>query len=266
MVEKENYSKGVNLYFWGERCLWNTFMIEQGREVAEKLKLPFKGIDIGLNPEEAEKNKIYFPGIIEINGFKMAYPGKARELLVSYRKKGPLPGEMVTKKLPVGAPERVETISGKVKKVAGFCGLENGMKNIDKKEKELEENIPWGLNASGFIAFNGKEPVGVVEFILESRCPYPLPAKRDKNLFVTCIYGSSKEGIDYRKYLIKHLVLKARERGYQGLSVIAGEETPYPNGPMEFFQEEGFESRVFLGRFLLRNKWEKIYFMEKNFC
>lgn len=81
---------------------------------------------------------------------------------------------------------------------------------------------------------------------------------------MTCIYGSSREGVDYRGYLIDFLAQQARELGYRVLSVVAGEKPPYPNDPVEFFRDRGFDNGVYLERVLLRNCWEDIYFLKRK--
>ncbi len=260
MIEEQ----GVNFYFWGNKCLWKEWMAEQARLVSEKLGADFQQHDIALQPELARRKRIFFPGTVEISDFKIPYPGTAEEMLASFKRRGPLGGELKVRKLPAGIPQRIEKLKGKLKDAAPFCREDRQRNSFREKEKWLEKHILPGLNTPGYIAYNAEEAVGAVEFVLEKDCPYPLPEKGERSIFVTCIYGSSEEGVDYRGYLIDFLAQKAREARYQALNVLAGEKTPYPNGPVELFRARGFEKEVFLERILLRNCWENISYLQRK--
>ncbi len=262
--EKKSLERGVNFYFWGEQCLWKPWMGEQARMVARELEVPLQEIDLDPKPQLAEEKRIFFPGTVEIMGFKIPYPGTAEQMLLAFERKGPLPGNLRVRKLPAGAPERIEKLGENLQQTARFCAAGENSEARQKKKDWLEKRIPPGLKAPGYVAFNGQKPVGVVEFVQGKKCPYPLPKKGEDDLFITCIYGSSEVGIDYRGYLIEFLAQQARAFGYGSLSVVAGEKTPHPNGPVQLFQEKGFGSMLFLERILLKKTWENIFFMQRK--
>ncbi len=62
--------------------------------------------------------------------------------------------------------------------------------------------------------------------------------------------------------LLKKLLNSPVKNGYESISIIAGEETPYPNGPVDFLERTGFNKGQYLDKIFLRYKWEQIYFME----
>ena len=260
MIEKQE----VNFFFWGDKCLWKKWMREQARLVSENLAADFQQFDIALHPELARKKRIFFPGTVEIGVFKIPFPGTAGEMLACFERGDPPAGELKVRKLPAGIPQRIKKLRGYLKSAAAFCGGDGQTDSVQEKESWLEKNSSPGLDTPGYIAFNGAQAVGAVEFVPAKDCPYPLPEKGEQSIFVTCIYGSSREGVDYRGHLIDFLAQQAREAGYQSLSVVAGEKTPYPNGPVELFRDRGFEKEVFLERILLRNCWENISYLQRK--
>ncbi len=125
------------------------------------------------------------------------------------------------------------------------------------KHKEKRLGFPVGL-----IAFVDNQPVAALEWVKESDIPYPIPRKRDDALFITCVYNKPGAKYDYRHALVNDMKAMALDNGYKWISVIAGFETPYPNGPKSLFESCGFVEGENLGRLLLRYRWDDIAFME----
>lgn len=100
----------------------------------------------------------------------------------------------------------------------------------------------------------------------ETLIPYPLGAKQDDCLFITCLYSPIEWGLeqDYRESLLQHLLVEAKAHGYRGISVISGVETPYPNGPIAVFQQLGFKRVRLMGQALLWHKWESAWLLRQQ--
>ncbi len=179
MIEEQE----VNFYFWGDKCLWKKWTAEQARLISEKLNIAFHQYDIALQPELALEKSIFFPGTVEIKGFKIPYPGTAEQMLASFERKGPLAGELKVRKIPGGIPQRIEKLRGNLKFADHFCGAGGQINASGEKESWLAKHDLPGLDTPGYIAFNGDEAVGAVEFVLEKYCPYPLPQKRGMQHF-----------------------------------------------------------------------------------
>ncbi len=254
----------VYYYHLGNQCYGTGFMGEKARELAQLLRGEYTSIDIEQVPWETKKLKLFFPGTIIVNDFRTVFPGTAEELLASYENRGPLKGVYRYKELPQGEGDEIGILNDYLGRGAAIClgdwvGCEHG---LTAKEKWLEKHSPYTGGISGFLVFKNRVPVAAVEFIQEARCAYPLPRKREDALFITCIYGGRGIDFDYRASLIAKMKEFARQEGCKTISVIAGLETPYPNGPESFFTRLGFLSKELLGQVLLRYRWDEIRFLE----
>ncbi len=253
--------KTVYYYCFGNQCSGVKYMGEKASELAELLNYKYKTINIEDNSEN--DLRLFLPGTIIVDGFKITYPGTAEELLESYRRKGPLEGEHIYNIKPLKAPEKFSEINQFLDKAPEICLP--GCKGLDVSGKRswMDNHKRDTHGISGFIAFDGDDAhVAAVEFIREDRCPYPIGVRRENSLFITCIYNSPNEEYDYRASLVEKTAEFARENGYESISIIAGEETPYPNGPVDFLEKAGFNKGQYLDKIFLRYKWENIYFME----
>lgn len=250
------------LYF-GRQCP-GTFLAEQASRVADLLQLQLRSVDVSALPELAEQYNLFYPGAVFIDGFQLVY-GSAEQMVESYQRRGPLPGEQKYEAKPQGEVERVEMLHAS----NCACAFRSCLRKLsDSQEQQRAEWLRTvaGSNFAGLVGWQGEQVVGFVEVLPETAIPYPLGVKRSEYGFITCLYSPIEWGLDkdYRASLLEHLFCHAREQGYHGLSVISGVETPYPNGPIAVFEQLGFERVKPMGRVLLRHKWEDAWLLHKQ--
>jgi hypothetical protein len=249
---------------FGRQCP-GTFFSEQASRAAELLQLPYREVDISQRPDLAERYNLFLPGAVVIGEFRLDFPGQAEEMVESYRRQGPLLGKHDYQAMPPGQVERVEELRAQ----NCACAFRSCLRQLtadqgQRKAEWLGKVIDDGF--AGLIGWQGDEVVGFVELLPETAIPYPLGVKRSQYGFITCLYSPIDWGLqnDYRTSLLTHLFVHAKEHGYRGLSVIAGLETPYPNGPIAVFDQLGFQRVKYMGKVMLRYRWEDAWLLQKQ--
>lgn len=241
-------------------------MGEQAREVARQLGVVYRDIDVSQDPEVARRHRQFFPGMIIMDQFSLTYPGSPEQIIESFKRQGPLPGQMNWRPLQPKSVEQIVPLTlTNAHDAAQVCmGSGRGPESCAKQAwlAHYASIVPGGV--LGYLGHDAGRPVSGVEFLPEELIPYPIPIQRPDWAFITCIYGHEHDH-DYRGDLIAHLKAELPKLGYQGISVVAGMETPYPNGPLSFFTAHGFQPGSSLGRALLRHKWEELAFCQYDF-
>ncbi len=234
------------------------------RELAGVLNRSYVPVDVAESPDYAVRHRMFFPAMVVVDDFRLVYPGTAQQMLESYRRSGPIPGELAWRELPAGDVTSVMPLTpGRAGEASAIC-LGDGASGVGVGDKErwLEDESATVIDGiCGLIGYCADTSVGGVEFVRETRIPYPIPGRRENWIFVTCLYSAPSALSDYRPVMLQQLVGWARELGYRGVSAVTGEETPYPNGPLRTFERAGFSPGPTLGRALLRNRWETMRFM-----
>lgn len=252
---------------FGRQCP-GTYFEEKASQAAELLQLPFRSVDISDRPDLAAQHNVFVPGAVVIGDFQLTFPGSPEQMAESYRLRGPLPGTQEYDPKPAGEVERVEVLN------AGSCGRAFACCLPRLTDEQAQRKAAW-LTAtqghdgfSGLVGYAGERAVGFVEALPEVLIPYPIGERRHDRLFITCLYSPIEWGLaqDYRESLLRHLLNQAGERGFAGVSVISGVETPYPNGPLAVFERLGFERVQEMGRILLRHKWEDAWLLQRRFA
>lgn len=246
---------------FGAQCPGYEHMGIQAAALAKILGREFHCIDAMQHPHYAEKFRMFFPGLIAVDDFKLVYPGSAQQMLASFEAGGPLEGEMRWEDRPPGSPTEFVTLWPEdAREAAQICLADPDVRGVDHKRcwmKKEAQHLREGI--TGYIARVGDRPVGAVEFVSEDRIPYPLPSRHPDSLFITCVYSIEDAEHDYRLPLLQHAKEQLAQLGYRSISAIAGIDTPYPNGPFSTFDAAGFTLGKFVGRALLRHKWEDNY-------
>jgi len=252
----------VVYFYFGKQCP-GYYMGLQAQKAADLLSYTYKEIDISDRPDLATKYNLFCPGTIVIEDFQLHYPGKPEQIIESYRTRSPLPGKHVYEALPL---DEVDEIRPLVPDTAGFafriCVPNLTDEQIHCKQEWLA-NYPQAREFAGLIGYKKGRPVGFVEVLPETAIPYPIGEKLADRAFITCVYSPNEWGLeyDYRPSLLKHLSSELKSRGFCGLSVISGLETPYPNGPEPLLSAIGFKRVKHMGKTLLRHKWEEAWLM-----
>lgn len=79
--------------------------------------------------------------------------------------------------------------------------------------------------------------VGGVEYVPSIEVPYDIP-KSKKAAFLTCIFASDPI-YDYKSYPLERLETELKSEGYNKIYAIASKEVAFPNGPIEWFLDQG---------------------------
>ncbi len=247
---------------YGAQCPGYRYMGEQGQKLAAVLGRPCRWIDVAKRPEYAERHSMFFPGMIVIDDFSLVYPGRVNQMLDSYRRRGPIPGETDWAVKPLVEPDEIlPLVPGGADEAASIC-IKGASRVEDKKNWLTKEARELAGGEVGYLGRVGGQAVAAVEFVREDRVPYPLPRRSEGSIFVTCLYSDASAAGDYRLALLRALKGRARDLGYRGISAVTGIETPYPNGPWPTFEAAGFRRGPFLGRALLRHRREDMYLVQ----
>jgi hypothetical protein len=75
--------------------------------------------------------------------------------------------------------------------------------------------------------------------IPSSSSPYSIP-KDDSTAFISCIYNSPDEPLDFRGELIDEVIAERNRRKYERIEVLSGVRSPFPNGQARFFERKRF--------------------------
>ena len=251
--------KDVLYLHYGAQCPGYRYMGEQGQNLAAVLGRPYRWIDVARRPEYAERHSMFFPGMIVIDDFSLVYPGRVDQMLDSYRRRGPIPGEMHWVAKPQVEPDEIlPLVPGRADEAASICIKGTSCVQDKKNWLRIEARELVGGEV-GYLGRVGGRAVAAVEFVREDRVPYPLGRRSEGSIFVTCLYGVASAPEDYRLALLMALKGRARDLGYRRIRAVTGNETPYPNGPWPTFEAAGFQRGPFLGRALLRHRHEDMY-------
>lgn len=232
-------------------------MGSQAKEVAKLLDRDFAMIDIVQEPAYAAKYNVHFPGVIVIDDFQTIFPGTPTEIIKSYHLKGPLPGQHTYTQLPLEKPDTFCPLLEKFNDACSVCIPNPSSLGVAEKKRWFSTLE----GASGLVAYKHALPVAAVEWVPATIAPYPQIPQEEHAIFITCLYNSPLAPKDYRLALLQETFSQIRKQGFQKLYIIAGADTPYPNGPVPFLHHAGFEMEAMVGTVLLRHKWEDTYLL-----
>jgi hypothetical protein len=250
---------------FGVQCPWQPWVVEQARLAAEKLGGTEQVVDATHRPELATLYKLFWPFMTVIDEkIRLPSPTPVEEL-VRIATEGEITALPIPETTLGPEAESDRVLSLTASSIADSCSLCN---RADEQEACLAKTgwaaditckVPEGI--LGFIAYDKGEAAGAVEFLPSPLVPYPLPEKSNEIAFITCIY-SFEEGADYRGQVLKHLLNHLQDSSYRELQVVAGQRSPYPNGPEPFFRKYGFEPVAELDRVILREGEERVILMK----
>ena len=260
------------LYFGGQ-CPWHLWTIEQVRKAAAEVSGDVEVCDVSDKPDLAAKYRLFSPFMTAIDEtIRLPSPNSA-ERLVKFINEG-VPSELTVFQPP--GPEkqarRIAPLTAEnIRDTCPLCVSGDQAGGCQAKQAwafTIKNSVREGV--LGFIAYQGRKAVGVVECLPSTGVPYPLPQKDARIAFITCIYSRSigsgaerGEEPDYRGQVLEHLLVYLEGQGARKVQVIAGRRTPYPNGPVPFFLSYGFVELSELDRVVLTEGQEELVLMEK---
>lgn len=253
-------SEMLYLHF-GRQCPGD-YMEMQTRKAAELLSIPFRAVDITHRPDLAEKHNVFYPGVIVTDDLVLSYPGSPKQVVESYRLRGPIPGVTRYEPRPQGQVERYECLTTENVSAAAACCIPSLAADCITRKAEWLKSLPCS-DFYGVVGYAGDKMVGYVEVLPESIIPYPIGVKSERRAFVTCLYSPIEWGLelDYRQSLMVGLMELLPQHGYDGISIISGVNTPYPNGPENILNPLGFKRVKYMGKAILRHSYEDAHLL-----
>ena len=257
-----NTSKNKELvyYYYGAQCYGYRYMANSAQQTAKLLNYKYKEIDITKSGEPL-KTPLYFPGNIVVDDLVITYPGSVAEMVQAIENKGVIPGKLLYTPQKSEQAHSFKPLLACLNACSGIC-LSKQADDVTDKHSWLKQQAKHTKGKAGLVAFYNDQAVAAVEIVREDQIPYSIPHKRSNFLFITCLYNNNSAKKDFRDSLLAELKVLAKEDGYAGISIICGKDTPYPNGPVQKLIDNDFTVVGYLNRVLLKNKWEKIYFMQ----
>lgn len=245
----------IDFYYWGEQCPHNCKMRMLLEKYSNYKECKISFFDISGKQALAKKLNIFSPNMMIIND--------------NIRWHGPISCNVVESILsgtiPEGKPYYVEmsndVVKGDIKDltestVKDTCMLcASSKKNSycgDKSKWILEIRDEFNLPHLGKLHYLKGECIGGAEFVPSKIVPYPIPRAEDL-AFLTCSFGTSEKG-DFKSYPLQKLEEDLIKLGYKSIIAIVSEDTPFPNGPLQWFIAKGFEDLGF------------IYYEERHFA
>lgn len=113
--------KRVLYLHFGPQCHGYRYMGQQAEELAKKLGMTYSQINVEEHPEYAERYRVFFPGEIIVDDFKLVYPGTAAQLAQSYELKGPIPGSHTYRQRPHARPDTTIELPECSDAACGIC-------------------------------------------------------------------------------------------------------------------------------------------------
>jgi hypothetical protein len=258
---------------FGRQCPWYMWVIEQARQAANQTASSFEAIDISERPDLAALYGCFFPLITVIDkNIRVASPTPAKDLVGIASKRLIAEPTVYQPAGPQSIAERVELLSAaNMQDTCCLCIPESEEAPCLAK-KRWATMIEHKMSQSflGFIAYNEDQPAAVAELLPSTLVPYPLPEKKDFIALITCLYSTSEmadlsEMLDYRGFVLNHLLECLPKYGYKKVQIISGRRTAYPNGPAPFLHSYGFKEVAELDQFVLKIGREELLLMEFSF-
>jgi len=225
----------IRVYYFDDQCPWNQYGLLQARSAARVLGLRLTELNL---VEASSDDLVFFPFSLVHGNFKIA---------------GPVPSgfivEIVTgMRTVVQQNETVVKTPGKCDSLRPYSreSLRDAC-NIctNGTGRGTEEKINWYRRSRGedkvfgFVSYVNERPVAFCEMIPSSSSPYSIPGD-DRTAFISCIYNSPDEPLDFRGELIDEVIAESKRRKYKRIEVLSGVRSPFPNGPARFFESKGF--------------------------
>jgi len=250
---------------FGAQCPWQPWVVEQARQAAEQLGSTVQVVDVTQQPELAARYRLFFPFMTIIDEtIRLPSPTPAEKLVRIATEGITVPPAAPTTWGSEAQGEAVLPLTtSNIADTCPLCIRPSELRGCQAKTAwaaDMAQQVPDGI--LGFITYHKNQAVGVVEFLPSSLVPYPLPDKAPDIAFITCLY-STEDGPDYRGQVLEQLARHLQATGYHELQVVAGQQTPYPNGPEAFFRQHSFEPLDEVDRVTLQEGKERLVLLRR---
>ncbi len=231
----------IDFYYWGVQCPHNYSNMKVLKTIEEKYNVNVNYIEMSEHQDRVKELNIYSPTFTIFNK-KLRWTGPiTEELIVKY-----LEGETLQRTPYVVRSEniRVEgelklfipTLSSDIKKL---CCSKKCQSSFQEKSKWLNQVMTdYELKHLGVLHYVENDCVGGVEYIPTLAVPYDIPKSLD-SVFLTCVFLSDPI-YDYKSHPLEKLEKELKSDGYKKIYAVTSKEVAFPNGPLEWFVEQGY--------------------------
>jgi hypothetical protein len=231
------------LLHFGIQCPWQPWVAEQARLASVELNCQMTTVDVTEQPEAAARYRLFYPFMTVVDEtLRLPSPTPASKLVRIVTEGMPTPPLAPLNVSSAAEGEMVKSLTAEnIADACALCVQENDFLACRAKAawaRQIARRIPDGL--LGFAAYQEGKIVGAIEVLPANLVPYPLPLKNPEFAFITCLY-SQEDALDYRGQVLEFSLEHLSGKNYREVHIIAGQQLPYPNGPVDFFANYGFE-------------------------
>lgn len=247
----------IDFYYFSSQCPYNVSNKELIERFCKTHGIVFNHYNIDGNRQLAKEMNMFSPTLTVFDK--------------SHRWTGPLTEKHLTDYLQGILPVRDAYIANGSKRVDGKVSAMTKLSLKDAKDLCSLATSPQAMQAKETWIFNKTAPVfgalhyvngscvAGVEFMNMKDIPYHLGVK--EGVLLTCVFGSDRT-FDYKSAPLAWVEAHLREKGHEEVYVVASKEVSFPNGPLEWFLERGYEEVSFLYHEL--GDYAKQYLLKKQ--
>ncbi len=232
----------IDFYYWGTQCPYNHSNRLVLERTEEELGLEVEYHDIGKDHAMASRLHLYSPTMaIFDSGLRWSGP-ITFDLIKAYTE-----GEVPTRS-PYVVESQGKLVEGHLFPLdldnacdsAGLCCPSWSKESALEKKAWLKGMMDVSKSEDlGVLHFQGETCVGGAEYLPSHLVPYDIPKSKEA-AFLTCVYASDPE-YDYKSHALNELEAKLRGRGYRAIYAVASIRVAFPNGPLQWFLDRGYE-------------------------
>lgn len=231
----------IDFYYWGDQCPHNSKMRQLLNSFSLDQRCTIHLFDISRDHRVAKDLNIFSPNMLVIDN-KIRWHGPISKETFESILNGIIP-----KATPYTVKMSKNIINGDIKDLRPETIIDTCMLCSSSKEtiycNEKGNWIKDTMDSSklihlGKLHYLNKVCIGGAEFVPSMVVPYPIPRAKDV-AFLTCSFTSSEEG-DYRSYPLLELERELPKLGFKSIIAVASENTPFPNGPLDWFLDNGY--------------------------
>lgn len=253
----------IDFYYWGDQCPHNFKMRELLKSLSSDSRCIINLYDTSKNNSIAKHLNIFSPNMAVIND-KIRWHGP-----ISIDKLESILDGVIPDAKPYVVKMSNDIVKGEIKDLTEdtvldtcmLCAASQDEMHCNTKSswiKELRQS--YNLPHLGKLHYLNKVCIGGAEFVPSLAVPYPIPKAKDL-AFLTCSFGTSDKG-DYKSYPLQELEEELLSLGYKFIVAIASENTPFPNGPLDWFLEKGYVDLGFI--FKEERHFAKMHLIKKE--
>lgn len=231
----------IDFYYWGDQCPHNYKIRELLITFISDERCKINLYDISKDHKIAQNLNIFSPNMIVIDD-NVRWHGP-----ISIKDIESILDGIIPRARPYNIRISNNIVVGDIKDlteetIIDTCLLcSSSKKNVYCNEKgnwikDLREK--YNLPHMGKLHYLDEICIGGSEFIPSMEVPYPIPKSEDI-AFLTCSFASSEDG-DYKAYPLQNLEEELPKLGFNSIIAVASENTPFPNGPLEWFLDKGY--------------------------